>query len=66
VWNTHTHGRYVGSISHGSVVGLMKVRYFTWVQLCGVCKKTGVNPPGKVCKQQETPWITHGCAPQIR
>jgi hypothetical protein len=36
VWNTRTHGRYVGSVSHGLVVGLLKVRAYTRVR-CVVC-----------------------------
>jgi hypothetical protein len=43
MWNSRTHGRYVGSVSHGLVVGLLKVRAYTWVRLCGVCRKTRVN-----------------------
>jgi hypothetical protein len=31
MWNTHAHGRYVGSVSHGLVVGLLKVRAYTRV-----------------------------------
>jgi hypothetical protein len=46
MWNTRTHGRYVGSISHGLVLGLLKVRAYTQVRLCGVCRKTSVNQSG--------------------
>jgi hypothetical protein len=46
VWNIRTHGRYVGSVSHDLVVGLLKVRAYTWVWLCGVCRKTRVNRIG--------------------
>jgi hypothetical protein len=52
VWNTHTNGRYVGSIIHGLVVGLLKVRAYTWVQLCGVCR--GMLAVGKT---PDYPWM---------
>jgi hypothetical protein len=39
VQNTHTHGRYVGSVSHGLVVGLLKFRAYRLTHgfSCVVC-----------------------------
>jgi hypothetical protein len=71
VWNTRTHGRYIGSVNHGLVVGLLKVMAYTRVQLCGVCRKTHVNRSGcaprvRYASSRKKPQFTHGCAPRIR
>jgi hypothetical protein len=61
--NTRAHGRYVGSVSHGLVVGLLKDRAYTRVQLCGLCRKTHVNRSG--CPPPESGMLAVGKTPRL-
>jgi hypothetical protein len=38
MWNTRAHGSYVGSVSHGLVVGLLEIWAYTRVWFGNVCR----------------------------